>query len=104
MRLARPCMDHRDQPDRALQAYGPIRTVAGRQATQVHEHGCRIEDPHDQGFAHLHAGACSGGSLMTRTHTGGCHVSDEELAAAPIMYVNGRGDDFASAPTLTSHL
>ena len=32
------------------------------------------------------------------------NIPDAELAALPIMYVNGRNDDFASAPADTRHL
>jgi hypothetical protein len=32
------------------------------------------------------------------------NVPDAELAAAPVIYVNGRKDDFASAPEVTAHL
>jgi hypothetical protein len=31
-------------------------------------------------------------------------VTDAELAAAPITHVNGRNDDFVSAPAVTAHL
>ena len=31
-------------------------------------------------------------------------ASDEELASAPVTYVNGRHDDFRSPPAETSHL
>jgi hypothetical protein len=31
-------------------------------------------------------------------------VPDAELAAAPVIYVNGRKDDFATAPEVTAHL
>jgi hypothetical protein len=32
------------------------------------------------------------------------NIPDAELAALPVMYVNGRNDDFASAPAETRHL
>jgi hypothetical protein len=31
-------------------------------------------------------------------------ISDAELAAVPIVYVDGRNDDFASAPAETRHM
>jgi hypothetical protein len=32
------------------------------------------------------------------------NMSDAELAALPVAYVNGRNDDFGSAPEITGHL
>jgi hypothetical protein len=32
------------------------------------------------------------------------NVTDAELAAAPVVFVNGRQDDFTSAPEITAHL
>jgi hypothetical protein len=41
---------------------------------------------------------------MKQTCQGGCHCGAVRYAALPVVYVDGRNDDFQSPPAATRHL
>ena len=69
-------------------------------AKRIHHRFCR----HCGVKSFGHAGPLEGGAFVAVLISCLDGISEPELAALPIMYIDGRNDDFESSPQETRHL